>query len=361
MILSSCIDPVPPEFELEEGLIFVEGFASTAPGASFVSVEVSAFEFGFYVVNFVERARVSFINTATQEVVQLTEQGEAYVPPPDFAVAPGESWQLEVITEDGVQYISTPETVLEAVEINSIRAEYDPEIEFRESLNGFIAGHKIFVAFDDPVGEQNFYYWSFRSFENLDVCEKCIGRFFRDGECQVPPPGFFTRPYYCYTCESDCWRIRFPESVSILEDRFIDGNEVRNIEVAEIPLYTKEDIVIELQQFSITPAAFEFYEVLKDIVDDNRGLNAPPPAALIGNMQNVNDSEEFVFGRFTAAATSVASIFIDRTDIAEPQIEPIDPLIVERFGEGPPPQTTTAPCTETRFRTAIRPEAWIDQ
>ncbi|MBT8185939.1 MAG: hypothetical protein KJN76_13935, partial [Eudoraea sp.] len=65
LIIISCIDPVTPEFELKEGLVFVEGIASTAPGASFVNIDISAFEFGVYVINFVEGATVSFRNLDT--------------------------------------------------------------------------------------------------------------------------------------------------------------------------------------------------------------------------------------------------------------------------------------------------------
>ena len=39
---SSCIDPVSPEFEYREGLLFIEGFASTVPGASFVVINESS-------------------------------------------------------------------------------------------------------------------------------------------------------------------------------------------------------------------------------------------------------------------------------------------------------------------------------
>jgi hypothetical protein len=112
----------------------------------------------------------------------------------------------------------------------------------------------------------------------------------------------------------------------------------------------------------LTPAAYNYYKVLKDIVDNSGGFNAPPPAALIGNMTNVNDSEDFVFGRFTAVATTTVSLFIDRANTPEDPIEIALPLELEPTLNSPypPPATNFTPCTETRFRTAIRPEGWID-
>jgi hypothetical protein len=34
--LTSCIDPVEPEFEFKEGLVFIEGIATTVKGGSYV-------------------------------------------------------------------------------------------------------------------------------------------------------------------------------------------------------------------------------------------------------------------------------------------------------------------------------------
>ncbi len=357
----SCIDPVEPEFEIREGLVFIEGIASTTPGATFVSVRISAIEFTVSVVNFIAGARVTMSNTVTGDEIVLMELRDAYVPPPDFAVAPGETWELDILLADGTHYRSLPETVLKAVEMDAIKATYDPRLFFRDDSGDFVPGHAVYIDYKDPAEDKNYYYWNFRTFENLDFCEKCRFSLYRDGECIANPPNSNLRPYYDYKCESECWRIRFPETITILDDAFTNGNEVLQFRVADLPLYTREDLVVQIQQFSLSPTAFAYYQVLQDILDDTKGFNAPPPAALIGNMRNVENPEDFVFGRFTAAAASVATLFIDRSAIAETPLEISEPVITEGFGETPAPQTTSAPCSETRFRTAIRPEDWIDQ
>ncbi|WP_273565634.1 DUF4249 domain-containing protein [Maribacter halichondriae] len=357
-----CTDPVTPDFEFREGLIFVEGFASTTPGDSFVIINESAVEFGVYVVNSVDGATLSFENPDTGQVIPLAQQGDAYIPPLDFAAAPGERWKLNAQLSNGKRYESSPELVLQPVSITNLEAIYDPEIEFREIFGGkFVPGHELLVSFDDPSDTENYYYWTYRSYENLDICEKCFAGYFRDGECIDFPASVSGIPYFDYTCESECWRIRFPESIAIYDDRFSNGKQITNLSIGNALLYTKENMVVVAQQWNLTPEAHEYYKVLKDILDNNSGLNAPPPAALIGNLFNPKDSEDFIFGRFTAAATTTASIFIDRTGIEEDVLERRDPLNFEGFGSPvPPPQTITAPCDENRFRTAIRPPGWID-
>ncbi|WP_273565633.1 DUF4249 domain-containing protein [Maribacter halichondriae] len=362
VFILSRTDPVTPEFEYQDGLVFIESFASTTPGASFAIINQSETEFGFYGVNFLEGAVVSFENVDTGRKVPLTEAGESYIPPREFAVTTGEEWKLNVLLADGRRYESEPERVLETVPIKNIELEYDPELVFREIGGGkFVPGHAISVSFDDPADQENHYYWSFRSFESLMFCEKCFDGVLRDGNC-IPFDVGFLDPYFDYICEVDCWRIRFPESVAIFDDAFSNGKTITNFKVGDALLYTKENMVVEVQQFSISAAAHEYYSILKDLVDNNGGLNAPPPAALIGNLMNPDNPAEFVFGRFTAAATSTASSFLDRSGIMENQIELRDPIIVEPTLNSPypPPATLIAPCEESKFRTAIRPPGWIE-
>ncbi len=360
---SSCIDPVAPEFEYREGLLFIEGFASTVPGASFVVVNESSIEFGVYAVNFLAGASVNFENVDTGTVVALNEVVGAYQPPSNFSAAAGENWKLNITLADGRTYESTPEEVLEAVPIDKIEVTYDPELAFRELDGGkFVPGHALTVNFQEPADPDNYYYWTYRTYENLDFCEKCTEGVFRNNQCQSYPIGGRGRRYFDYTCDVECWKIRFPESISILDDKFSNGKSIADLPIGDILLYTKENMVVEVQQYSLTPAAYDYYKVLKDIVDNNSGLNAPPPAALIGNLTNTSDPDEFVFGRFTAAATSVATLFIDRSAIQEPQLDPRDPIVQEAFGDPlPDPITTIAPCSETKFRTAITPPGWIEQ
>lgn len=359
-----CIDPVEPKFEFAEGLIFIDGFASTAPGASFVTISESLVEFGVYAVNSVEGASVNFENVDTGEIVQLIESMGAYQPSIDFVAAPGERWKLSIQLADGKRIESTSEPILNAVPITGLDVNYDPELVFREANGGeLVPGHSVTVNFTDPPEEGNYYYWNYRTFENLIFCKKCIEGIFRNGECQpadIPGRG---NAYFDYTCEVDCWKIRFPESVAIFNDQFSNGKTITKLPIGDLLLHNKENMVVEVQQFALTPAAYDYYKVLKDIVDNSSGLNAPPPAALVGNLSNLDDDEEYIFGRFTAAATSIASVFIDRSGIKESPIDETQPIVTEPSFPSPypPPSTYTAPCEESKFRTAFVPKGWIEQ
>lgn len=361
-LINGCIDPVTPEYDYEDGLIFIEGFATSNAGASYVTINESVTEFGVRGLNFINGVTVNVENLASGLTVSFSESEDAYLAPQDFKVSPGERWKLTVVMPNGTVYESEPEVVLNPIPINEVEIIYVPELEFRSSLNGFIPGHKIAVSFDDPTGTENNYYWSYRTFESLDYCIRCNEGIYRNGGC-IPYDlrGRLYR-YFDYICETDCWKIRYPEKVNIFDDTFSNGKTVSSLEVGSLPLYTKENMVVEVQQFSLTPAAYQYYKILKDIVDNASGFNAPPPAALVGNLYNVDDPEEFVLGRFTAAASSVVNVFVERELVSEAPVAPRQPQAISlepTIGSPyPPPATQLAPCEESRYRTAIEPVGW---
>lgn len=354
ILFSDCVDPVEPEFFFKEGLIYVDAFVSTSIGASYVSIYESNTEFRLYRNIFMEGASVSFKNVETSVLVNLVEQENTYVPPDDFVASVGETWELNIMLADGRQYQSFPEKIIKTVAVSNIKASYDSELFFNADKEDFLPGHSISISFEDPLDETNYYYWRFRSFEPLTYCAICYDGFFRNGACTVDASGA-TLPYYTYLCETKCFKIRFSENVELFSDEFVNGLLVSNLPVAKVPFYTKSNILVEVQQFSLSPSAHKYFNILKGIIDNSGGFNAPPPAALIGNVYSLNDKEEPVLGRFTAAASSIKSIFIDRSGIEEPQLEK---SIKGSFEE--PPGIMYASCEETRYSTAFTPEGWID-
>lgn len=370
----SCIDPVEPEFQNQEGLVYVEAFLSSTAGTSYVKVSESNLAFEKLSFEPFTDAEVTFQNVTSGLVVPLQIQTNTYIPPDDFTAAPGSLWTLSIRLADGRMYQSTPEQLTQAIEINALRAIYTPELRYRESEQNYVPGHYITVDFDDPAEEENYYFWGFTSYELVELCQQCTNSILRNGTCQENPRPQTQDYVVDYLCDTPCWKKRFHENINIFSDEFADGLSVNGLPVSEVPLYTKQNMVVTLQQFSLTYKAHEYYKILKDIVDNNGGLNAPPPAALIGNISNPDNENEFVIGRFTAAASSQKSIFIPRQDIVESEIDPPGLRYLETCtllcssqqcnGLAPPcntPVIKTAPCTNNRYRTQIEPEGWIFQ
>lgn len=372
LFLIGCIVPEEPKYEFKEGLIYIDAFAFTTPGISYVAISESIRRLGALTNIFIRGADVSFRNITTGLVVRLIEENGIYVPLADFVVSIGESWELSIDLPNGKQYRALSEEVLKPVGLSNIRATYNPELSFITDLKRFVPGHLVSIDIEDPIDEKNYYFWKFRSFERLLICETCDNQIFRNGRCidvEGNPNGESNLGDADYFCDGDCWRIRYNENIELFSDEFATGGMINNLPVGEVLLYTRKNILIEVQQISLTEKEYDYYKVLNDLVDNNSGLNAPPPAALIGNVFNPNDSEEFVLGRFTTASSVTQTIFINRESISESVVEPSKSFKSEceifcgievcNSPEGCAFESIVS-CSESRFRTSIKPEGWIE-
>ncbi|MDG2397111.1 MAG: DUF4249 family protein [Flavobacteriaceae bacterium] len=365
---NSCIDPVSPEFEFIEDLVFIEGFASTKEKGSYVSVRKSKLEYGVYETETIKGCSVKFINSNTNLSISLFESGDFYYPPLGFKVSPGETWEVEVKLIDGTIYRSIPETSPNSVPIKSINAKFKTELEVvkdDKNNNKIIPGHGVLLSFDDPEEIENFYLFRYKLFEKELTCKVCYGTVLRNGKCIEPEgvPFYFRFEYFTYGCDSECWKITYNDEITIFSDKFTNGLNINSYEIGTIPLYSYQNLLVEVQQLSITPSAFKYFKTLKDITDNTTSLNSPLPAALIGNVFNSANSDEFVLGRFTVAGESNVEVFIDRLEYSKQVVSGAGyvRLYPEVYGMPlPGPLTYFAPCIETRNSTAIKPEAWLN-
>ena len=378
ILFQKCIDPTVPEFQFSEDLIFIDGFITDKPKGSYVSVKKSKLEFGIYKTETINGCIVSFVNSLTNKSIPLTQIEEVYLPSDDFKINSGERWELNVILPTGENYKSFSETAPTKVELNSAESKFKDKVTTFTSPSGTdrdISGHKIFVNFDDPLDEENYYFHRFRVYEQTITCLTCPNGIYRNGECLVldfPPYQRFQRAYYLanrdftYGCEVPCWNINYNDETTIFSDEFSNGLNIKSYEIGNVPLFSVNPFFLTVQQFNITKSAYNYYKTLKDISENSSSLNAPLPTALVGNLYNTNDLQEFVLGRFTVASESNISIFQDRTEFGDKAVsnnsaygrQRLDPEIYEM--PLPEPLTFFAPCQETRFRTSIVPEGWYN-
>ena len=350
----SCVEAVDAEYDLQADIVFIDGYALTEVGLSSVTITKSVFEFDTYSLRRVLNATVQIENVNSGEVIDFTEDNSGiYTCPPDFAVVDGQVWKLLIEFEDGKKVESKLQTVTPVVPIDAINVEYAPDIKFDPDFGEFIPGHRVSIDWQDPAGEKNYYLWKYKTFEPLIVCKTCERGILRNGTCG--PTGFnFGPPYYNYLCTPECWQIKYGNELPIYDDRLGDGVAIENREITIIPFYRRPDILIEIQQYSLDESAYEYFKVINTQISESGGLNAPPPAALLGNLFNPNDPNDLVLGQFTTAGVSTKSIFIERSLISEAPIRPDDPIIVETCATCP----TQFPCEESATRTSVKPDGW---
>ncbi|MEM0993169.1 MAG: DUF4249 domain-containing protein, partial [Bacteroidota bacterium] len=238
LTLSNCVDPVAPEFDYENGVIFIDANATTKEGASSVKIERSIFENGLYRTAPLTDATVFIENVEDGRCIPflLDVEEEVYVPAPDFSVRTGEQWRLLITMKDGKQYESKVEEVTAGVPVDDIFAVYNSEVTFSEGRQEFIPGHRVSIRFSDPAGAENYYLWRYKTFEQLGVCKTCERGRFRNGECEDNTVPFRD---FDYTCEVPCWFVRFGDAFQLFDDQFADGRADIEQAVAILPLWNK--------------------------------------------------------------------------------------------------------------------------
>ncbi|MCP3930772.1 MAG: DUF4249 domain-containing protein, partial [Bacteroidetes bacterium] len=357
-VINSCVDPVKPEYDFQENIIFIDAYAVTLEGQSAVKISRSAIEMEKFKIEEVEGAMVKMLNTVTGDELFLMEDDPGiYICPSEFAVQTGETWKLLIELLDGRTYESSPETVKAAVPIDNISSTYSKELVYDEGYKKFVPGHAVSIGWKDPAEEKNYYLWKYRSFEGLDICFTCDKGQLRGGVCEDTPQGPGKAPYYDYLCKAPCWMIRFSDEIQIFDDQLSDGATINSHHIANILYYRRQNVSVEIQQFSLTKSAYNYFKVVDDILNESNGLNAPPPVALFGNLFNPTDPDDLVLGQFTATSVSTKSIYIDRSELGTNPLAPDHPIILEPCVICHD-SMRSYPCLDGRYRTSIKPEAW---
>jgi Domain of unknown function (DUF4249) len=115
--------------------------------------------------------------------------------------------------------------------------------------------------------------------------------------------------------------------------------------------------LVEVQQMSTTGGYYQYLQLLKNISSGSGGLVDTPPAVLVGNVKNTQNSDEKVIGYFTVVNTTKRRIWIDRKDAAAQSMSPlsfVNPSIA------PPPGANIPlyPCVQSDTRTNKMPVGW---
>jgi hypothetical protein len=350
---TTCTDPVTPVYRFETGFLLIEGRISDLEGYSEIRLSRNEILFGVYQLIPVAEAVVSSIDDDGQELAwQHIIASNRYRAPEGWTAEAGKTYHIRAVTPQGEVIESTPELMPTNVPIQEARVEFEQEAYFSNAQNRFIPAFRTLLDLEDPGDEENYYQFGFTAWETIAVCASCERSRWRNGECIASSDTRFV-PRWDYLCGMECWISAQSGGRNILSDAFINGNRVENIEVGRLDFKRKGGLLFVVEQFNVTQAAFEFSEVLEGLSEGSGGLNAPLPAALVGNLTDLSDNKTNVLGYVGVTAVNVERIYFDR-DTVNGEPLPFSTAITLEPADPAPPR---APCVGGT-RTAVRPEGW---
>ncbi|MFC5411572.1 DUF4249 domain-containing protein [Larkinella bovis] len=196
-----------------------------------------------------------------------------------FVGQPGRSYTLTIRLADGKIYVSAPEKMPANPGIDRVYARFTPT----ESVT-LPYQYYFYADITDPAAQTNFYRWTAYTYTTristgIPCCLGCPGR-----------------------CYDRCWLQFFSQDINILSDNGVNGNRLPQRLVMRSPIYNPGPTLVEVQQYSLTPAAYQFWKLFKEQQSRTGTIFDPLPASVTGNITNASDPEEHALGYFGASA-----------------------------------------------------------
>lgn len=252
----------------------------------------------------------------------------------------GETYKLYVVA-DGQSYESSAETMPACPELDSVTPLYTRE-SFRDPGDLNYDGFDVYAQLTDAAGQEHYYQWDWRHYRRVFGCAIVSEN---GQDVQVP-----CTPY-------DCWGIDFNTRIIVQSDKLRDGQPIAH-RVVRVPFAQPPNkYYLRVEQRSITPSVFSYLKSLETQTQNSGSLfDIPAQTQFNPNVQNVDNPSEKILGVFSVFSSRYKIIYIDmRQEIPGVQVKVLP---------NPRPFTSNplaqAPCTETIYRTQIRPEGWED-
>lgn len=358
--ISACVDIFQAGVVSNLKILVVDATLSNIATEQSISIMESVNEKGTAFNEPIQNAKVELIINNTKRILFTEKTAGRYVLPTSFKLAIGEQYQLVFTTSNGKKYESGIEKLISVPEIVKVHDEFE--------VNGFQKNEKnlpanyIYIDTKDPENEVNNYLWTWQQWEKQDICITCEGGRYNAniGICQKQPE--YQGQFFDYYCEGDCWDIFKSSELNVLNDALSNGKLISNRLVAKIPYYTTNGTLIEISQQSISLEAYKYFKLLAEQTQNTGTLVDTPPAAIIGNIKNIDNDREPVAGFFMVTSITKSRYWLDRNVPNGLKILPIglrdhslnqEPPIPNEFGRPP-----LVKCLLSSTRTPFKPIGW---
>lgn len=305
-----CIDPVKFHFTGQVNHLVVQSTFNNKKVVQYIKVAKSS-EFGSGYDILVLNANVYITSLEGEKYPFKHSASGKYYSEAEVGALAGHTYTLH-IEFDGKVYESEATTLVEEQKLIPIDKLHTKVAERLAIVKGakdkkLLPGYDILVDFKDPVGEKNFYRWSFHRIYEVETQPENYVEYNCRG-CPRPAPKDCCR--FCWLTESD-------DILSSENDWLRDGQNIKNQMVMFIPFYQylNKKMILTIYQHVISEGAYNYFKALKNQAESTGSMFDAPPTELKGNIFNVNDKSEKVIGYFEASLASQATITIIGLDI----------------------------------------------
>jgi hypothetical protein len=296
MSAHGCVEPFsPPEINSDEGYLVVDGFLNAGTDTSKIELSHTQNASATQAIVKEAGARVT-VEEEKGEIFSFAERenGSYYLPPQKFNFSG--KYRLHIKTAKGQEYQSDYVEVKNTPLIDSIEGRVDPRQDAMVML----------VNTHDPASQTQFYRWKFEETWEYHTAYYSALEVIRNASMQneiVPR----------YDAINICWQtvksanILLGSTIKLSQD-MIKDLPLTTVPIASNKLYFKYSILIK--QYGLSQDAFEYWTSLAKTTEITGSLFDPLPSTITGNIKNISDPQDLVFGYFSAAVEQKKRIFL---------------------------------------------------
>lgn len=283
--LAACIDQVQLPVRTEAPRLVVEGQITNEAPPYTVRLTYTGQYGGASGQNsndqYVKDAQVSIADDQGRST-RLVSTGSGMYQTSDltFRGQVGRAYNLSVLLTNGKRYVTKAERMPTVPLIDSISA--------RIIKTGNLSIPYAFaygVNTSDPGNEKNYYRWTAYGY----TVRLSVGV-----PCSLGSPSM---------CNYTCWTSVSNNVVNVYSDDAINGNPIRGRFTLQVPIYTIAPQLVEVQQYAITQANYQFWTLYQQQNARTGSIFDPLPAPVTGNLVNADDPTDLARGYF--AVTSI--------------------------------------------------------
>ena len=298
ILLSGCLSPIDIPTDNFEGGLVVSGQVSTLADQNYVQIGRTA-------------GADRLPHPVVGAIVQLVDDlGNVYLYEEDefsegnyllngFTGTPGISYHISVVTPEGETYESAPEKMPDSV--GELTSSYDFQDEEVTDLEGTVTTQpflKLFVNATMPETGSRFVKWNVEEVFLLTPTD------FPDPFSYVPPS--------CFVAQN-----ADPQRITLFNGDEVKIESIENLLVASriIDWTFLERHYFTVYQSSLTAEAYEYWRKVDILANQVGSIFDTPPAEITGNLRNIDDPSEKVFGYFQACNQTFTRRFILKFDL----------------------------------------------
>lgn len=231
----------------------------------------------------------------------------------------GNSYSLSVITPEGEEYITDYQEMKNPVEIESI--EYELLVKEHEDYTFGLPGYQFYISSKKASSKDNFFLWRLSETYKYENDYKVTDYFLGYQTVLINDTAVFqeivndTLLQYFNDKVFTCWKT---QSIN-----YIFTGKTDNLATSQIIKHPLEFVTTEtkrlsvrysllVKQYTVNEQSFYYWEQLEKQSSNNNFLVASQPYSIIGNIRNINNQNDLVFGYFTVASVHEKRIFADK-------------------------------------------------